>query len=301
MNVARLMQFSKFSYMPAQIEVDLLKYHLKKTEKSIINYMEEEDNEQVAANKEIKFSTMNNQKIVLVKEVCQKLKAIDMKLDEEDKDICFGIVFQGPLMKKSDSNITWEKRHIVMTNKKFIYYYFEKDYRENREPLGYFEIKCLYKLDILPDYTFGTKKNIFSITVSQWMKKDAVQKGRTFFLSTDTKDKLNDWITQINFLRVKATYDEFASAFGMINLPLPHEVPDKGEKKIKNKLNNNLLGIVYPGKTSSAFYNAMARRSIISNKKVEEDGKKSSVKKGNRRASFMPKNLTERLVNQSIM
>ena len=109
LNVARLMQYSKFSYMPAQAEVDLLKYHLKKTEKSIINYMEEDDNEQIYSNKDIKFSTINNQKIVLVKEVCQKLKAIDMKLDEDDRNNNIGVVFQGILAKKSDSNITWEK------------------------------------------------------------------------------------------------------------------------------------------------------------------------------------------------
>lgn len=111
MNVARLMQFAKFSYMPPQVEVDLLKYHLKKTEKSIINYMEEEENEheQVISNKDIKFSTVNNQKIVFVKEVCQKLKAIDMKFDEDDKNTSFGIIIQGILSKKSDSNITWEK------------------------------------------------------------------------------------------------------------------------------------------------------------------------------------------------
>ena len=95
--------------MPAQAEVDLLKYHLKKTEKSIINYMEEDDNEQIYSNKDIKFSTINNQKIVLVKEVCQKLKAIDMKLDEDDRNNNIGVVFQGILAKKSDSNITWEK------------------------------------------------------------------------------------------------------------------------------------------------------------------------------------------------
>lgn len=109
MNIARLMQYNKFSYMPPSVEVDLLKYHLKKTEKSIINYMEEEDNEQMSNNREIKFSTLNNQKIVLVKEICNKLKAIDLKLDEEDRDNKAGLIYQGIVAKKSDSNITWEK------------------------------------------------------------------------------------------------------------------------------------------------------------------------------------------------
>lgn len=291
--------------MPAQAEVDLLKYHLKKTEKSIINYMEEDDNEQIYSNKDIKFSTINNQKIVLVKEVCQKLKAIDMKLDEDDRNNNFGVVFQGILAKKSDSNITWEKyikylsrRHIVMTNKKFFYYYTDRDYRESKEPLGYFEIKNLYKLEILPDYSIGGKKNIFSITVSQWNKKDVVHKGRTFYLSTETKEKLTEWVTQINFLRVKATYDEFASTFGLINLPLPHEGPEKRAKKIKNKLNNSNYSTVFPTKTSMSFYNCIARRSVINQgSKGDNDGKRNSLIKGNRRASFMPKNITEKIVN----
>lgn len=89
-------------------EIELLKSHLKKTEKSIINYMEEEDDEQISVSKDLKFSTVNNQKIIFVKEVCQKLKAIDMKLDENDKNTSAGIILQGSLTKKSDSNITWE-------------------------------------------------------------------------------------------------------------------------------------------------------------------------------------------------
>ena len=94
MNIARQMQYSKFSYMTSKREVDLLKSHLKKTEKSIINYMEEDD----------------NQKIVLVKEICQKLKIIDLKL-EEDEQVNKGIplILEGILSKQSDANITWEK------------------------------------------------------------------------------------------------------------------------------------------------------------------------------------------------
>ena len=186
-----------------------------------------------------------------------------------------------------------------MTNKRFFYYYTDKDYRENKEPLGYFEIKNLYKLEILPDFSIGNKKNIFSITVSHWNKKDAVQKGRNFVLSTETKDKLNEWITQINFLRVKATYDEFASTFGMINLPLSHETPDKGVKKIKNKLNNNSINTVYSNKTSGGFYNSLARRSITINLKVpsESENKKNQLSnKLNKRGSFIPKNINEKIV-----
>ena len=251
--------------------------------------MEDDDSEQMSSKNDAKFSTTANQKIVLVKEVCQKLKAIDLKMEEDDRDNKAGLIYQGILAKKSDSNITWEKRHIVMTNKRFFYYYTDKDYRDNKEPLGYFEIKYLYKLEMMPDFSIGSKKNIFSITVSQWNKKDLVQKGRTFFLSTDTKDKLNEWVTQINFLRVKATYDEFASTFGLINLPLPHEILDKGVRKTKSKLNNYSLNTVLAGKTSSMFYNSMARRSVFKNDKNFEA-------KDQRRVSYMPRNLNQKTV-----
>ena len=109
MNIARQMQYSKFSYMTSKREVDLLKSHLKKTEKSIINYMEEDDNEPSRGD-ETKFSTTTNQKIVLVKEICQKLKIIDLKL-EEDEQVNKGIplILEGILSKQSDANITWEK------------------------------------------------------------------------------------------------------------------------------------------------------------------------------------------------
>jgi hypothetical protein len=109
MNIARLMQYNKFSYMTSKREISVLKSHLKKTEKSIINYMEEEDNEP-GNREESKFSTTTNQKIVLVKEICQKLKVIDMKI-EEDEQVNKGIplIIEGMLSKKSDANITWEK------------------------------------------------------------------------------------------------------------------------------------------------------------------------------------------------
>ncbi len=184
-----------------------------------------------------------------------------------------------------------------MTNKKFFYYYTEKDYKENKQPLGYFEMKHLYKLEILPDFSIGSKKNIFSITVSQWMKKDFPNKGRTFYLSTDSKDKLTEWVTLINFLRVKSTYDEFSNVYGLINLPLSHENIGKG-KKIKNKLNNDmLLNTIFPVKGSSSFYNSIARRSIMNfNSNAESDSKIVKVQKKTRRGSFLPKNSSERIV-----
>jgi len=140
------------------------------------------------------------------------------------------IIIHGIISKKADGGISWENRYIVITNKKLLYYYTDRDYIENREPLGYFEIKHIYNLVVLPDYGYGSK-NIFELFTSQWYKKDAIQSGRSYILSTSTKEKLNDWVTTINFLRVKSNYDEFAAQFGRLNLPLPHEVQGKTEKK----------------------------------------------------------------------
>lgn len=184
-------------------------------------------------------------------------------------------------------------RYIVITNKRFYYYYTDKDYKENKEPLGYFEMKNLYNLQILADYQYGSKKNIFTITVSQWQKKDQVKPGRSYKLSADSKEKLNDWVTTLNFLRVKATYDEFACQFGLINLPLPHEVLDKNKKNIKKKFVPTNLNHQKMAKTSNNYYNSIARKSIISSKTTQNSDKMRNSNFG-RHSSMV--NLTEHIV-----
>ena len=154
-------------------------------------------------------------------------------------------------------------RYIVITNKRFYYYYTDMDYVENKEPLGFFEMKNLYNLEIITDYTYGRRKNIFTITVSQWQKKDQIKPGRSYILSTDSKEKLNDWITSINFLRVKATYDEFTCQFGKLKLPLTHEII-KSNMKIKKKLIPNNLNVKKDlRKSSKNYFNSIARKSMI--------------------------------------
>lgn len=184
-------------------------------------------------------------------------------------------------------------RYIVITNKRFYYYYTDKDYKENREPLGYFEMKNLYNLQILPDFSFGSRKNIFTITVSQWNKKDQIKPGRSYHLSADSKDKLNDWVTTINFLRVKATYDEFACQFGMIHLPLAHEILKNSKRKIKKKFTpNNSLMQKKTMKSTNNYYNSIARKSVIPSK--TSDGSEK-IKHISRRQSAVL-NITEHIV-----
>ena len=72
--------------------------------------MEEEDDNEVFLRDETKFSSNTNQKIVLVKEICQKLKINDLKLEEEEHfNKRIQKIVEGILSKKSDANITWEK------------------------------------------------------------------------------------------------------------------------------------------------------------------------------------------------
>ena len=114
LNVAKCLQHNKFSYMPQKEEIRLLKMHLKITEKSIINYMEENDDEKDKDSRIVKTSfNLNNLKIFYVKELKEKLKAIDYKYDiDEDENPKVNFMHSikcGILLKKSDKNITWEE------------------------------------------------------------------------------------------------------------------------------------------------------------------------------------------------
>ncbi len=109
LSVARLLQNTKFSYIPHNKEIAMLQKHLKITEKSIINYMEEDDDNN---QKKVTVETMNlnNMKIFQVKDICGKLKAIDLRLEDEiDLTKQNPKIKSGTVNKKSDKNITWEE------------------------------------------------------------------------------------------------------------------------------------------------------------------------------------------------
>ena len=48
---------------------------------------------------------MNNLKIYIVKKICDKIKSIDMKLEDSNRND----ILSDTLEKKSDSNVTWEE------------------------------------------------------------------------------------------------------------------------------------------------------------------------------------------------
>ncbi len=93
-------------------EIRVLKKHLKITEKSIINYMEENDDEKDKnALKQQQSFNLNNLKIFYVKELCAKLKSLDLRFQDEDEILNKGTipyVKSSILNKKSDKGYTWE-------------------------------------------------------------------------------------------------------------------------------------------------------------------------------------------------
>ena len=132
-------------------------------------------------------------------------------------------------------------------------------------PLGWFEIKNLYRAQLNPDFKFGGKKNLFMIHVSSWYKKDTIKSTRKYYFSVKSREQLYNWIITLNFLKVKEIYNEFANQFGVIHLPLDYET----KRKIKNKtIKKKFKGIQINIKTSKSYtnyYNLYARKSVSIN------------------------------------
>ena len=105
LSVAKLLQNVKFSYIPHEMEMKMIHKHLKITEKSIINYMEDDytilelDDSQTLNN--------NNMKIVLARDICDKLKSIHLRLDEEILNTIPKIK-AGIVTMRSKKKISWD-------------------------------------------------------------------------------------------------------------------------------------------------------------------------------------------------
>ena len=107
LSVAKLLQNVKFSYIPHEIEMSMMHKHLKITEKSIINYMED-DNYDIPELEESKTLNKNNMKIVLVRSINDKLKSIHLRLDEQILNTNPKII-AGEATRRSSNNISWKK------------------------------------------------------------------------------------------------------------------------------------------------------------------------------------------------
>ena len=232
--IARKMEFSKFSYMPKDIEQEVLKNHLETSEKTIMNHLEYND----IAEEELSNSNLSNQKILTTKDLIEKLKIIDLKITSSYptlKKQYMPMLMSSEIVKKDEHGGKEEIRFAVLTNNKFCYYYYQQNYYDNNEPLASFFLKNIYQISILDkESSFETKKYYLEIKVSSWFKKDIEKDDRTFIIGFNSKEELSKWEIALHFLRIKNMYDEFTSNFGMIQLPLNRQYMEG--KKYKRKL-----------------------------------------------------------------
>ena len=302
-NIARKMQFTKFTYIPKNIETKILERHLEAAEKKIKNHIEDDDtnssllnsnNSNHHNNDNYSSSGLNitNQKIITTKNIIEKLKIIDLKISSNYDEIINKhnpFILGSSICKKDEHGGKIEERYAVLTNTKMCYYYYESNYLTNCEPLASFYLKNIYQITILSsskNEDNNDKKHYMEIKVSSWFKKDVQKDDRTFIFGFSSQELLYKWEISLNFLRIKNMYDEFTSNFGMIQLPLNHEVPAFDTKKYKRKLminqnssTKNIYGSVF---THNKFKNSFLRKKTISNnnnalipdqEKIEADNK----------------------------
>ena len=147
------------------------------------------------------------------------------------------MLLDATIIKKDEHGGKTERRYAVLTNKKFCYYYEEKNYNDNSEPLASFFLKDIYQITILSRDQFDEKNFYLEIKVSSWYKKSELKEDRDFIIGFSTLEEMSKWEIALNFLRIKNMYDEFTSNFGMIQLPLSNEFSLIESKKYKRKLN----------------------------------------------------------------
>ena len=232
--VAIKMEFSKYRYLPKNIESRLLERHLEASEQTIMRSIDENNNKE-------KCTNLANRKIKITKEIIEKLKIIELKITssyhEIDNNIFRPKILFANIVKKDEHGGKKEDRYAILTNNKFCYYHNVGEYNDNQEPLASFELKDIYQITILSKDQFDEKNYYLEIKVSSWFKKNEQKEDRDFIIGFDSQEEMSKWEIALNFLRIKNMYDEFTSNFGMIQLPLNNEFSLIESKKFKRKLN----------------------------------------------------------------
>ena len=292
---SKMLQVNEFRYLPQKLETKFFEHHLEIAEQTIMKQIHEDDENQLQEMRKYLNTTRNklnitNMKIKIVKDICERLNMMNNRLDYEEGDYNM-IHDQGSpsnkkllskeqieeikkmrfvirsvrLEKKSDGKITWESRHFVITKEKICYYYNESEYKSGKVPLASFLLEDVINIEILENHYIGGKSNLFTVSVTKWIKKEVPQGPRTYYFSCNNKEELFDIIITIKFLKVKATYTSFCKQYGLIRFPLYKRVnyqikkhkfslnEEKSQKKKNNNNNNNnnsnnnnvpLLGLV---------------------------------------------------------
>ena len=284
MQISRLIQKKQVSYLPSlKLEKLNLRKQLENGQKSIIKEMEEhpaDDNNEIL--------NIQSLKILIVKEICDKLKDIKSCLPDDEieqiegKDKLAMALKYGMVDKKSDGKLTWETRFFVLTSKHVSYYYHMDEYISDKVPLATFELKDIFELKQLSDYYYGNKKNIFSVSVSRWIKKEQIKGKRSYIFSCKSLEDLYSWVISMNFLRVNAYYDIFTSHFGKIGFPL-YRMDKKKPKKFfftldeKQTVRNNKDQSNKDIKNNTSSSNLKRRISVQQDKIVEVPELKKKV------------------------
>ena len=94
----------------------------------------------------------------------------------------------------------------------------------------------MFNIKKLEPKSFGSRKNVFSLTVTKWIKKEIPQNKRIYILSCSNIEDLYSWIITLNFMKVNAYYDAYIGQFGKIDLPLYNR--NKAFKKVKKYIFN---------------------------------------------------------------
>jgi hypothetical protein len=121
-----------------------------------------------------------------------------------------------------------------------LYWYTQDQYFDNKVSLGSFFLSNILDIIILSDFDIGGRKNIITVYISSWFKKEEIKGPRKFIFSFSTRKELYEWTITLNFLRVKAIHDDFTLKFGVIHLPLKYEVKKKTVKIFKKKFTPDL-------------------------------------------------------------
>lgn len=275
LDISRRMQVKKSNYLSRKQELFQLKFHLREGGMSILDHIS------CSKQRTIDLGT-KSKKLWILKEICEKLKVLDLRIEEEGIELSkrtLPIINSCICYKKSNTNVTWSPRFIIVTKEKFIYWYSKENYNNNMSPLGYFMLKDIYGVSLRNDFDLiNHRSNILKIKVTSYVKKDEIKDSRTFYFSMQSEDELYQWITCLNFLRVKALYDQLSFNFGTIPLPLSHESSiSTKSRKFKRHFQllaqTNLLGTLKSNCHLSAYY----FNSIKLIKQQNETKKKMSV------------------------
>ena len=227
-------------YLSNEDELEMLKNHLKFSEITIHeNFLKGTISQSEILNDNL---NINNLKTLLTQQICSKISLIKVNDDINN------MVKAGYIYKKSDGKLTWEYRYFVLTTNRVVYYYNEEDYKkEEIPPLGIFYLQNLFSVNLLTDGYVGGKKNIFSLSVNEWIKKGNYMRPRIYYLSIEDREELYKWIITFNILKIKAFYDNYSQNFGYVNFPLykRHKNENTFKPKKNTKFNFELYKEIY--------------------------------------------------------